>query len=327
MTDFEMRRQEQIARNKALLHDLGLEKGRDVVQSDLSKARPAKRRKIDNGIPQQPSRRSGRLAAAPDRPVYVDQDEGQLARHASRKPNNRAPAAKIEEQPNVERTTSRLPQDELDDIRAGWSSWTASQLPPTRDTDGVFVFPDQPTFQPNKSPEEIIREGCFGGSYFRPIYSKTLGITVSDDWKELPAEWVQGLSTEKFLTSPTYDPEINKYGVACGQSIEEWEAAGWINHRYDVRGWFQWYCRFFQGRRCEDDERQISRWRKCVGETGRWRRILLKKYVALGIRTVAAEEDQDEDAAEVSPVVHQTCHHWAWEVRQHVLDRFFAEAR
>ena len=131
---------------------------------------------------------------------------------------------------------------------------------------------------------------------------------------------------ERMLTSSTYDPSVNKYGVACGQSIEEWEAAGWINHEYDVRGWFQWYCRFYMGRRCDDDERRISRWKKCVGETGRWRRILLKKYVTLGIRSVFAEDEGGEDeegAAEVSPVVHQTCHHWAWQVRQEALDRFW----
>ncbi|KAH6705275.1 hypothetical protein BKA61DRAFT_493041, partial [Leptodontidium sp. MPI-SDFR-AT-0119] len=52
------------------------------------------------------------------------------------------------------------------------------------------------------------------------------------------------------------------------QSIEEWEAAGWINHTYPVRGLFQWYCRFFMGRRCGDDERQISRWKKCASAMG-----------------------------------------------------------
>lgn len=95
-------------------------------------------------------------------------------------------------------------------------------------------------------------------------------------------------------------PDVNKFHVACGQSIEEWEAAGWINHKYDVRGWFQWYTRFFQGRRCEDDQRQVSRWRKSVGPTGRWRRMLLKKNVALGVRDVF-DDGADEDTPQVSP--------------------------
>jgi hypothetical protein len=116
---------------------------------------------------------------------------------------------------------------------------------------------------------------------------------------------------------------VNKYKVACGQSIEEWEASGWIRHEYDVRGWFQWYSRFFQGRRCDDDERQVSRWKKCVGETGRWRRMLLKKYMQLGVREVF-DDGANEDAPEVSPVMHQTCHHWAFEVRQEHLDKFWA---
>lgn len=97
---------------------------------------------------------------------------------------------------------------------------------------------------------------------------------------------------------------------------------GWINHTYDPRGWFQWYTRFYRGRRCSDDARQISRWKKCVGPTGRWRRILLKKYLQMGIREVFDYGDGDENGKEVSPVVHQTCHHWAYEVRQRDLERF-----
>jgi hypothetical protein len=52
-----------------------------------------------------------------------------------------------------------------------------------------------------------------------------------------------------------------------------------------------------------------------------------KKYVALGIRTVFADDDGDEDDVDVSPVVHQTCHHWAYEVRQDALERFWAEGK
>ncbi|KAL8665066.1 MAG: hypothetical protein Q9168_007781 [Polycauliona sp. 1 TL-2023] len=168
----------------------------------------------------------------------------------------------------------------------------------------------------------MLREGCFGGSYFRPLYSKRLGITISDDYLELPLAWTTGLDVDKYLTSPTYDPDVNKFKVSCGQSIEEWEAAGWIDHEYDVRGWFQWYCRFFMGRRCEDDERQVGRWKRCVGETGRWRRMLIKKYAAAGIREVF-DDGEEEEQVEVSPVMHQTCFHWALEMRQDILDRYW----
>lgn len=163
----------------------------------------------------------------------------------------------------------------------------------------------------------MLSEGAFGGSYYRPLFSKALQTTIEDDWKELPDKWLRKLNPDKYLTSSTYDPEVNKFGVKCGQSIEQWEAAGWIAHAYDVRGWFQWYTRFWLGRRCEDDDRQVGRWERCVGKTGRWRRMLLKKYLMARIRTVADEGVDDE---EVSPVMHQTCHQWAYEVRQHDLD-------
>ncbi|TID22814.1 zn2+-binding protein melusin contains chord domain protein [Venturia nashicola] len=63
----------------------------------------------------------------------------------------------------------------------------------------------------------------------------------------------------------------------------------------------------------------IGRWARCVGDKGRWRRVLLKKYVAAGIRSVTDEGDDEIEG--VSPAIHQTCHHWAWEVRQDILDR------
>ncbi|KAK7740478.1 hypothetical protein SLS53_005321 [Cytospora paraplurivora] len=214
----------------------------------------------------------------------------------------------------------------LDELQASWSSWTPVAPPPERDEVGVFHFESHPDFIPNKSPSELLREGAFGGSYFRPLYSKKLELTISDDYLELPASWIEGLNVTQYLTSPTYDAEANKFKVACGQSIEQWEENGWINHQYDARGWFQWYCRFFMGRRCEDDERQVSRWRKCVGPSGRWRRMLLKKYVASGVREVW-DDGADDDVPEVSPVMHQTCHHWAFEVTQNVLDDYWTNMR
>jgi hypothetical protein len=67
----------------------------------------------------------------------------------------------------------------------------------------------------------VIREGCFGGSYFRPLKSRKLVIVIENDYKELPNAWIDGLDVSKYLTLPTYDPEVNKFKVACGQSIEE----------------------------------------------------------------------------------------------------------
>ena len=136
---------------------------------------------------------------------------------------------------------------------------------------------------------------------------------------DLPRSWYSNLDISRYLTNPEYDAEVNKYGVKCGQSIEEWEAAGWIDHGVDPRGWFQWYCRFYLGRRLDDgeDERQVGRWERCVGRKGRWRRVLLKKYVREGVRECFDYGDGDEGGeggmGEVSPVVHQTCFQWGYE--------------
>ena len=324
MNSYEIQRLENIKQNRKILAELNLQsrQTRGVELETGSKLpAPAKRRKSATV----PSRTSARIASVA-RPSY-NEDGGESFVYTERakrakKDTSARKKQKVEDLGDID----LVPARDAETIRAGWTDWTPSASPPTRDEYGTFHFDSHPTFLPNKSPEEVIREGCFGGSYFRPLKSRKLGIVVEDDYKELPETWTHGLDVAKYLTSPTYDPEVNKFKVACGQSIEEWEAAGWINHEHDVRGWFQWYLRYFLGRRCDDDERQVSRWRKCVGETGRWRRTLLKKYIALGVREVF-DDGAVEDAPEVSPVVHQTCHHWAFEVRQNVLDEFWRTGR
>ena len=307
MKDIETQRQENIKRNKDELRKLGILYTPPVRVNGLNKGPSAKKRKFDQ--PTLPaSRSSARIASAPSRPSY-NEDEKDYAT-LPRKKGRQIVANISKRSENKQEEVAEVPANDVDSIRAGWTTWKATAPPPTRDEVSTFHFQDEPTFTPNKSPEEMMREGCFGGSYWRPLHSRRLGITIADDYKELPVSWISGLDVEKFLISPGYDPEVNKYKVSSGQTIEEWEAAGWINHTYDVRGWFQWYCRFFMGRRCEDDERQISRWRKCVGETGRWRRMLLKKYVSMGIREVF-DDGEEEEGNDVSPVMHQTCHHWA----------------
>ncbi|KAH8196073.1 hypothetical protein TruAng_009759 [Truncatella angustata] len=306
MASYADRRLENIKRNTVLVQDLGLKNDQLNVKPQHSKQPPVKRRKLETG---QPTRTSARIASTARRKYKDD--------HVDVKPNRTTRNKTASKAPNPRVATLVEPETrpDLESIRAAWTSWTAVASNPSRDPAGAYHFESHSDFAPNKSPEEIIREGCFGGSYWRPLYSKHLKTTIEDDWKELPSDWTDGLDIERYLTNPEYNPEINKYGVACGQSIEQWEAAGWIDHQYDVRGWFQWYCRFWMGRRCDDDERQISRWKKCVGESGRWRRTLLKKYIQQGIRSVIDEgDDEDDDRGDVSPVVHQTCHHWAYEM-------------
>ncbi|KAF5024551.1 hypothetical protein F66182_3314 [Fusarium sp. NRRL 66182] len=319
MADFAARRQANIKRNQTLLDNI-TPKIRPRVPELDNKSKSVKRKQKPD-LPGAPTRESKRIAQPSTRPAEKHYEKVGTATSSS----TGASSAKVR---TSHAASNAGPERDAESTVVGWTAWEPEAGEPFRDAAGTFHFESHPHFQPNKSPEEIMREGSFGGSYWRPLFSKHLGITIQDDWRELPASWTAGLDVDAYLASASYNPEVNKYGVSCGQSIEQWEAAGWIAHEYDVRGWFQWYCRYWMGRRCADDERQISRWRKCVGETGRWRRILLKKYVALGIRTVFADEDEhDEDGADVSPVVHQTCHHWAYEVRQDALDRFWDEAR
>ena len=313
MDDLESQRQANIKRNRAHLDELGILYKAPVHGAVKPSARPppAKRRKLD---PLPPSRVSARIASVPQRPVYVEDDERENVRSVGKK-SSKAKAKQISSAvvPDEQPLVAQLPGKDIETIRAGWTSWIATASAPSRDEDTAsFHFADYPVFTPNKSPEEMLREGCFGGSYFRSLYSRRLATTIEEDYRELPASWYSGLDVERFLTSPSYDPEINKYKVKCGQSIEEWEAAGWMDHRFDVRGWFQWYCRFFMGRRCEDDERQVSRWKKCAGQTGRWRRALLKKYKSMGVREVF-DDGEDDEQGDVSPVMHQTCFQWAYE--------------
>ncbi|KAJ8606155.1 hypothetical protein MRB53_041162 [Persea americana] len=318
MNDYEAQRLERIARNQALLTELDV-KPIQPLRGDTERKPVAKRRKIEKDS--KPLRTSARIAAVEVKPSYNDEpDIKAVSLPRSIKSKN---VKKEFGSTFVDEHEPLVPVKDVEDIRAGWLTWTSIAAEPSRSEDGKLHFDDFPDFTPNKTPEEMLREGCFGGSYYRPLRSRKLGIVVEEDWKELPKSWIDGLNIETHLTSPEYDPEVNKYKVACGQSIEEWEKAGWISHEHDVRGWFQWYTRFYQGRRCDDDDRQVSRWKKCVGETGRWRRTLIKKYLLLGIKEVF-DDGADEDAPEVSPVVHQTCHHWAYEVRQDDLDAAWA---
>lgn len=177
---------------------------------------------------------------------------------------------------------------------------------PKRDAAGRIFFPDAPQFRPTMSPEDVLRAGAFGGTYFRPIYSSVAKARYVGAWREFPKEWTAGLDPKAMLESSHYDVKVNKFRAACGQSLAAWESSGWIV-KGDPFGWFHWYCRFYLGRRCDDDERQIGRWLACAGPTGRWKNNLIAKCVAAG----KAHND-----ASVAPVVRQTLLHWAYELTE-----------
>jgi hypothetical protein len=105
----------------------------------------------------------------------------------------------------------------------------------------------QPDFQPELTPRQMLALGVFGGRYLR------------DCKKEFPADWFKGARLLPEGMSG-HDKSLNFFGVNASQSLTEWRRKGWI-HEDDPRGWFQWYCRYFIGRRHRDDARQIKRWK------------------------------------------------------------------
>ena len=99
-------------------------------------------------------------------------------------------------------------------------------------------------FRPDLTPKQMLELGVFGGKY------------LTDCTAEFPADW---FTTAK-LSPDRRDPSRNFFGVEASQPLAVWQEKGWI-HADDPRGWFQWYCRYYMGRRSGDDDRQIGRWR------------------------------------------------------------------
>ena len=181
---------------------------------------------------------------------------------------------------------------------------------PKKDAGG-YKFPDYPDFRPNLSPADVLRMGSFGGGYFRPIFSSVVNKKIDDAWEEIPKQWLKGLDVKKQIVSEVYDVSVNKYGVKCGQTLEQWEQNGWIRES-DPYGWFQWYCRFFQGRRCEDDDRQVARGIACFGPKGRWRNNLINKILRKRDSGIPLEKAVDDPT--ISPAIRQTLQHCGYKV-------------
>ena len=102
-----------------------------------------------------------------------------------------------------------------------------------------------PEFAPELTPAEMLKLGVFAGKY------------MTDCRDEFPASWFKGAR----LAEGARDPALNFFGVDASQPLSEWRRKGWV-HADDPRGWFQWYCRYYMGRRMPDeDRRQIKRWK------------------------------------------------------------------
>jgi len=102
-----------------------------------------------------------------------------------------------------------------------------------------------PDFKPELTPKEMLELGVFGGKY------------MTDCAEEFPDDWFEKAK----LNSHFQDASLNFFGINASQPLSVWRAKGWINPD-DPRGWFQWYCRYYMGRRLpQEDARQIKRWK------------------------------------------------------------------
>ncbi len=138
-----------------------------------------------------------------------------------------------------------------------------------------------PRFKPELTPKQMLSLGVFGGKY------------LNDCIDEFPENWFVGAKI-----SPDHsDPKLNCFGVSASQSLTEWQRKNWI-HPDDPRGWFQWYCRYFMGRRHEDDERQIKRW------------LAMKRHVSQ-IKNNCMPYDES-----CRPKQRQALLHWAYDSRK-----------
>ena len=138
-----------------------------------------------------------------------------------------------------------------------------------------------PDFKPELTPKQMLRLGVFGGRY------------MTDCAREFPEDWF----IRAKLCHQRHDPSLNFFGVNASQPLRVWREKGWL-HREDPRGWFQWYCRYYMGRRIADDARQIKRWRA------------IRRHVAQ-VRQSCHEGDFDCRRKQ-----RQALLHWAYDARK-----------
>lgn len=136
-------------------------------------------------------------------------------------------------------------------------------------------------FEPELNPKEMLRLGVFGGRY------------MTDCVNEFPKDWFENAK----LDSNGPDKNLNLFKVNASQPLKIWIKKGWIRPQ-DPRGWFQWYCRYFMGRRSVDDERQIKRWRA------------IKRHIAQ-VKKNCAKGDMN-----CRPRQRQAILHWAYDSRK-----------
>lgn len=141
-----------------------------------------------------------------------------------------------------------------------------------------------PRFKPELTPAQMLALGIFGGRYLR------------DCRKEFPASWFKKAKLHPD-GKPGHSAELNYFKVDASQSLAVWRKKGWL-YDEDPRGWFQWYCRYYLGRRSEDDDRQIKRWRA------------MKRHIA------QIKKNCPRGNYLCRPVQRQALLHWAYDSRK-----------
>lgn len=101
-----------------------------------------------------------------------------------------------------------------------------------------------PEFKPELTPQQMLELGVFGGKY------------MTDCQDEFPKAWFKKAK----LCHKFHDASLNFFEINASKPLSYWQKKDWIYFE-DPRGWFQWYCRYYMGRRCADDGRQIKRWK------------------------------------------------------------------
>ncbi|WVR08451.1 hypothetical protein IAU60_005506 [Kwoniella sp. DSM 27419] len=317
LDDYELERQANIRNRDLILAELGLSNpaARNISgqPKKLALSSEETRRKRDLKAKDaalkriiEPTRRSGRLAAKDNEPKREDNGT----------PSSPTPARRSSpSKPLIPKATARnIPSGPSYSPTTGPMS---SAPRPTRADDGRLIFEGRwhDIFTPNITPEEMFNGGAFGGSFYADTYSHVMRapLTATEDVEQLP---FTVKDADLKLCNDLPDGSHNRFRVRAGQSLQEWEKAGWI-WGGDPRGWAQWYTRFWDGRRCEDDERQVRRWLKVAGPTGRFKRALLRKLVQSGGKSALADED-------VAAVLRQCLWQWGYELTESEFDRAMA---
>ena len=148
-------------------------------------------------------------------------------------------------------------------------------------------------FEPYLTPKDILLNGAFGGSYF----GRRENLQGDYDYQSLFQETLSDVPATLYL-QPKYITKMNMFKVKSGMPYDYWKDKGWM-HKDDPYGWFEWYLKYYNGRRHSDDARQIHRWEGVCGVNGRWRNRLYKNISETG-------------NWQVSPRIQQSLLHWGY---------------